>query len=132
MNQDEYTPGYPGLGPRFGAIHGVWYIREGEELVAIVEEGSLHGHRWMLYHWVGGEWVNMGAFASAGRLIAHAAPLFAEVLDVAIPVDPVQAVQLVVEEGPDFRWWVVHGTALGWRRPIVAFAAPKLAFVVPI
>jgi hypothetical protein len=132
MSEVQHAPGYPGLGPRFGWILGVWYLQEGEERVAIVEEEGDHGRWWLLYHWVGNVWVNMGEFVSAVCMAVWTAPLFAEVVDVAIPVDPLQTVQLVVEEGYGFLWWVVYGTSWVLLGPILAFAAPRWAFVVPI
>jgi hypothetical protein len=50
MSDIDFAPGYPGLGPRFGRIRGVWYVQENEERVAIVEEGGSRGHWWILYH----------------------------------------------------------------------------------
>jgi hypothetical protein len=132
MSDIDFAPGYPGLGPRFGRIRGVWYIQENEERVAIVEEGGSRGHWWILYHQVRGDWVELGTFLSVGNLVAHAPSLFAEVRDVAIPVDPLYSMLLVVEDSSDVRWWVVHGTFAGWRGPLVVFAAPRQAFVVPI
>jgi hypothetical protein len=132
MEQEYAAPGYPGLGPRFGMIRGVWYLQEGEELVTIVEEEAAHGHWWILYRRMNDEWVEMEAFASDGSLSVQPHPLFAVVVDVATPVDLSHTVFLVVEDGVYYRWWVVHSTAGVLRGPLVMFAAPKQAFVVPI
>ena len=132
MEQVYAAPGYPGLGPRFGVICGVWYLREGEELVTIVEEEADHGHWWILYRRMRDEWVEMEAFASVGSLHALPQPLVAVVVDVAIPVDPSHTIFLVVEDGVYFRWWVVHSTSGVLRGPLIMFVAPKRAFVVPI
>ena len=126
------APSYLGLGPRFGIVWGVWYLHEAGEFVAIVEEEAALGHWWILYHRVRNEWVEMGAFVSARHLMNQTFPLFAEVVDVAIPVNPSHTMKLVVEDGPYFRWWVVHNTSDAWRGPLVGFVAPKRAFVVPI
>ncbi len=63
---------------------------------------AAHGHWWMLHRWVMEEWVNMGAFVSASNMFAQTAPLFADVKDVAIPIDPVHDMFLVVEDGLSF------------------------------
>ncbi len=132
MDREWHAPGYPGLGPRFGVIRGVWYLQGGDEVVAIVEEGLDHGHWWMMYHWVGDGWINFGAFVSVGHLIAQTPPLFAVVIDVADPVDPMLALELVVEDSPEVRCWIIYWVSDLGRVPFVMFSAPRCAFVVPI
>ena len=127
----EGAPGYPGLGPIFGWIGGVWYLQENEERVTIVLERVAYGHWWLIYRLVENDWVTLGRFFSNGRLTPGSISLFAEIVDVAHPVDPRHRMKLVVEDGPLTRWWVIHGTA-GYVGPLVAFSAPKRAFVVPI
>jgi hypothetical protein len=62
------------------------------EQEASVQDEEAHGHWWLLYQLLRDEWVNVGEFVSAGHLILWTAPLFTEVIDVAIPVDPLQGV----------------------------------------
>ncbi len=97
-----------------------------------MEEEAGQCYWWILYHWLEDGWLDMGAFVSACNLMVQTAPLFAEVSNVAITVDPHHAVLLVVEDGPYYRWWVVHWTSAVSGSPIVSFVAPKRAFVVPI
>jgi hypothetical protein len=128
MMSGYVAPSYLGLGPRFGIVWGVWYLHEAGEFVAIVEEEAALGHWWILYHHVLNEWVEMGAFISAHHLIPQTFPLFAEMRDMAISVNPLHTMKLVVENGPYFRWWVVHGTSVLLRGPLVGFVAPQASF----
>lgn len=75
--------------------------------------------------------MNMGKFFSVGLVNPGTIPLFAEVVDFALPVDPLQTLKLIVEDDPETQWWMIHCTA-GYMGPLVAFSAHKQAFVVPI
>ncbi len=45
--------------------------------------------------------MNMGKFFSVGLVNPGTIPLFAEVVDVALPVDPLQTLKLIVEDDPE-------------------------------
>jgi hypothetical protein len=118
--------------PRVGEIVVAWHIRGSWELVAIVEERARMEHWWLVYRWYRGRWVLMGAFLSAGQLVLQAVGRYAEVVEVALPVDPQQTVRLVVEEDDRYLYWVVYGSLGYWTGILVVYSTYKEAYVVPI
>ncbi len=44
---------------------------------------------------------------STGHMVLCITPRSAEASDVAIPMDPLHAKRLVVEDCPEYRWWLV-------------------------
>jgi hypothetical protein len=118
--------------PRFGEIVAAWHIQGLGERVAVIEERARMDHWWVVYRRVQDRWVQMGAFHSVESLVLHTAPRYAEVVDVALPVNPRQANWLVVEEDERFLYWVVHGSIGNWTGILVTYSAYKNSFVVPI
>ena len=130
--QGDRLPGYYGLRPLFGSIVGIWYVHSLLERVAIVEEASSVGRWWILYLLVGHEWVLMGTFVVDDERVLTTLPRFAEVVDVAVPVDPLQPFYVVVEEDSEYRWWVVYWTQAFSVEILVVFVVRMEEFVVPI
>ena len=118
--------------PRFGEILAAWHIRGSGERVAIVEERARMEHWWVVYRWYRGRWVLMGSFQSAGQLVPQTVGLYAEVVDVAVPVDAQQATRLVVEEDDRYLYWVVYGSVGYWTGILVVYSTYKEAYVIPI
>jgi hypothetical protein len=125
-------PEYPGLGPLFGAIVGIWYVQNPLEQVALVEEELIAGRWWVLYLLRDFGWVVMGTFVVDDELVLRTVPLFAEVVDVAVPVDPRQPFYLVVEEDENYMWWVVYWTQGFSVEVLVLFVSQREEFVVPL
>lgn len=118
--------------PCFGEIVAAWHIQGLGERVAVIEERSRTDHWWLVYRRVENRWVQMGAFFSVGSLVLQTAPRYAEVVDVALSVNPRQANWLVVEEDERFLYWVVHGSVGNWTGILVTYSAYKDSYVVPI
>jgi hypothetical protein len=118
--------------PRFGEIVAAWQILGLGEQVAVVEERTRVDHWWLVYRWMQVGWVLMGAFRSEGDLVLRTVARYAEVVDVALPVDPRQASWLVVEEDERYLYWVVHGIVGNWSGILVTYLTYKEAYVVPI
>jgi hypothetical protein len=124
--------GFPGLQPMFGAIGRVWHVRNAVERVAIVEEVSAEGRWWVLYLMEDAGWLVMGTFVVDDERVLSTVPRFAEVVDVAVPVDGRHPFYLVVEEDEEYMWWVVY-----WTRSLsvgihVVFVVRKEEYVVLI
>ena len=74
----------------------------------------------------------MGMFVVDDELVLRTVPLFAEVTDVAVPVDPRQPFYLVVEEDENYLWWVVYWTQGFSVEVLVLFVSQREEFVVPL
>ncbi len=74
----------------------------------------------------------MGAFQSDWSLVLQTVPRYAEVVDVALSVNPRQPTWLVVEEDERFLYWVVHGTVGNWSGILIMYSTHKENFVVPV
>ena len=118
--------------PRFGEIRAAWHIQGLWEQVAVVEERTRVNHWWLVYRWMQDEWVLMGAFRSEGDLVPQTAARYAEVIDVALPVNPRQTTWLVVEEDERYLYWVVYGSVGNWSGILLTYSTYKEAYVVPI
>jgi hypothetical protein len=118
--------------PQFGEIVAAWHIQGLGKQVAVIEERARMNHWRLVYRRVQDRWVQMEAFYSVGSLVLQTAPRYAEVVDVALPVNPRQANWLVVEEDDRFLYWVVHGSVGNWTGILVTYSAYKDSFVVPI
>ena len=118
--------------PRFGEIRAAWLIQGLGEQVAVVEERTRVNHWWLVYRWMQDEWVLMGAFRSEGDLVPQTAARYAEVIDVALPVNPRQTTWLAVEEDERYLYWVVHGSIGNWSGILLTYSTYKEAYVVPI
>jgi hypothetical protein len=125
-------PGYPGLRPLFGSIVGIWYVQNPLEQVALVEEESIAGRWWVLYLLRDTGWVVMGTFVVDDERVLRTVPLFTEVVDVAVPVDPRQPFYFVVEENEEYMWWVVYWTQGFSVEVLVLFVSRREEFVVPL
>jgi len=131
-DQSARLPEYPGLSPLFGAIVGIWYVQNSLEQVALVEEESVAGRWWVMYLLRDFGWVVMGTFVVDDELVLWTVPLFADVTDVAVPVDPQQPFYLVVEEDENYLWWVVYWTQGFSVEVLVLFVSQREEFVVPL
>jgi hypothetical protein len=65
-------------------------------------------------------------------IVLQAVGRYAEVVEVALPVDPQQTVRLVVEEDDRYLYWVVYGSLGYWTGILVVYSTYKEAYVVPI
>ena len=74
----------------------------------------------------------MGVFRSDWELVLQTVPRYAEVVDVAVPVNPRGRTRLVVGEDDQFLYWVVYGSVGNWTGILMTYSAYKAAFVVPI
>ena len=110
----------------------MWQIQGLGEQVSVVDERARMNHWWLIYWLVHERWVLMGAFQSLGQLVLQTVPCYAEVVDVALPVNPRQTTRLVVEEDERFLYWVVHGLVGNWAGVLITYSAYKESFVVPI
>jgi hypothetical protein len=116
----------------FGEIVAIWYIQGLGERVAVVEERARMNHWWIVHRFVQEGWIVMGAFHSDWELVLQTVPRYAEVVDVAVPVNPRQRTRLVVEEDERFLYWVVYGSVGNWTGILMTYSAHKATFVVPI
>jgi hypothetical protein len=108
--QGSRLSGFPGLQPVFGAIGRVWYVRDAVDQVVIAEEVSGEGRWWVLYLMGDSDWLVMGTFVVDDERVLSTVPRFAEVVDVAVPVDGRHPFYLVVEEDDEYKWRVVYWT----------------------
>ena len=96
------------LGPMLGNVVRMWYCWWEDGWIAVVEERSVRAHWWVLYRQVEEEWELLGAYRSEGDRVLRTVGRFAEVIDVAVPVFPESAAELVVEEEGGVRYWIVY------------------------
>ena len=89
-------------------------------------------HWWIVHRFVQESWIVLGAFHSDWELVLQTVPRYAEVVDVAVTVNPRQRTRLVVEEDGQFIYWVVHGTVGNWSGILMTYSTYKESFVVPI